>query len=131
MKSQKGVNAPGVNVQLPALTSKDVEDIIFGLANEIDFIAASFARKATDILEVRRIVEEAGANVRIIAKIENREGLNNLEEILEVSDGIMIARGDLGVEIPVEEVPIHQKILLPFVMRSANRLSSLPRCWIL
>ena len=112
LKPQKGVNVPGVKLNLPAVTAKDVEDIRFGLAQGIDFIAASFARKAEDILAVRRIVEEAGANVQIIAKIENREGLENLDAILEVADGLMVARGDLGVEIPVEEVPVWQKTMI-------------------
>ncbi|KUO62734.1 MAG: pyruvate kinase [Gracilibacter sp. BRH_c7a] len=112
LKSKKGVNVPDVSIQLPALTQKDIEDIEFGLKNDIDFIAASFTRKAADILEVRRVVENAGASVEIIAKIENREGLSNIDGILEVVDGIMVARGDLGVEIPVEEVPIHQKDMI-------------------
>lgn len=112
LKSKKGVNVPGVSIQLPAITEKDREDIIFGLREGIDFIAASFSRKAADILAVRRLVEEEGANVKIIAKIESREGIDNLDEILEVSDGLMVARGDLGVEIPVEEVPIHQKDMI-------------------
>lgn len=109
LKSKKGVNVPDVSIQLPALTQKDIDDIKFGLKNDIDFIAASFTRKASDILEVRRVVEDSGSSVEIIAKIENREGLSNIDGILEVVDGIMVARGDLGVEIPVEEVPIHQK----------------------
>ncbi|MGE4272865.1 MAG: pyruvate kinase [Desulfitobacterium sp.] len=112
LKSKKGVNIPGISIQLPAITEKDREDILFGLREGIDFIAASFARKAADILAVRRIVEEEGSNVKIIAKIESREGIDNLDEILEVSDGLMVARGDLGVEVPVEEVPIHQKDMI-------------------
>lgn len=112
LKSQKGVNVPGVSIQLPAVTEKDRSDIQFGLREGIDFIAASFTRKAADILEVRRIVEEMNSNVKIIAKIESREGLINLDDILEVADGLMVARGDLGVEIPVEEVPIHQKNMI-------------------
>lgn len=112
LKSKKGVNIPGVSIQLPAITEKDREDIIFGIREGVDFIAASFARKAEDILAVRRIIEEEGANVGIIAKIENREGIENIDEILEVANGIMVARGDLGVEIPVEEVPIHQKDII-------------------
>lgn len=112
LKSQKGVNVPGIPIQLPAVTDKDISDIRFGLQEGIDYIAASFTRKASDILEVRRIVEEANANVKIIAKIESREGLDNLDSILEVVDGLMVARGDLGVEIPVEEVPIAQKEMI-------------------
>lgn len=112
LKSQKGVNVPGIPIQLPAVTDKDISDIRFGLQEGIDYIAASFTRKASDILEVRKIVEEANANVKIIAKIESREGLDNLDSILEVVDGLMVARGDLGVEIPVEEVPIAQKEMI-------------------
>ncbi|GAB6159283.1 pyruvate kinase [Desulfotomaculum varum] len=112
LKSQKGVNIPDASIQLPAVTAKDEADIRFGLAQGIDFIAASFVRKAADVLAVRRIVEEAGADVQIIAKIENREGLANLDAILQVADGLMVARGDLGVEIPAEEVPIAQKEMI-------------------
>jgi pyruvate kinase len=112
LKSRKGVNVPGISVQLPALTQKDIDDINFGIRNKVDFIAASFARKASDILEVRKLVEDAGSDVKIIAKIENEEGLANIDSILEVADGVMVARGDLGVEIPVEDVPIYQKELI-------------------
>jgi len=112
LKSKKGINVPGISVQLPALTPKDIEDILFGLNNNIDFIAASFTRKASDILEVRKVVEDAGRDVRIIAKIESKEGISNVDSILNVADGIMIARGDLGVEIPVEDVPVYQKEII-------------------
>lgn len=112
LKSKKGVNVPGVPIQLPAVTEKDISDIRFGIDQGIDFIAASFTRKAADIIAVRKIVEEAKANVKIIAKIESREGLDNLDSILEVADGLMVARGDLGVEIPVEEVPVAQKEMI-------------------
>lgn len=112
LKSRKGINVPGASIQLPAVTDKDIADIRFGLEQGIDFIAASFTRKAADILAVRRIVEEAGKDVGIIAKIESREGIENLDEILEVSDGLMVARGDLGVEVPVEEVPVYQKKII-------------------
>jgi pyruvate kinase len=110
--SQKGVNLPGIVVNLPAVTDRDVDDILFAIKNGFDFIAASFIRKATDVLGIRQIVEESGASLDIIAKIESREGLNNLDEIIKVSDGIMVARGDLGVEIPVEEVPLMQKKII-------------------
>jgi len=112
LKSQKGVNAPNALIDLPAVTERDIEDIRFGISQGIDFIAASFTRKALNILDVRRVVEEMGAEVHIIAKIESQEGLNNLDDILEVADGLMVARGDLGVEIPVEEVPIRQKEMI-------------------
>ncbi|RNC28808.1 MAG: Pyruvate kinase [Candidatus Dichloromethanomonas elyunquensis] len=112
LKSQKGVNVPGISIQLPALTEKDIDDVNFGLQNGIDFIAASFARKASDILEVRRLVEKADADVKIIAKIESQEGIDNVDSILDVADGIMVARGDLGVEVPVEDVPMYQKEII-------------------
>lgn len=97
----KGVNLPGIRVELPAITAKDTEDILFGVAHGVDFIAASFIRKAADVLEIRKLI--TGTNIHIISKIENQEGLENFDEILEASDGIMVARGDLGVEIPVEQ----------------------------
>lgn len=112
LKSQKGVNVPGVSIKLPGVTEKDIEDIRFGVTQGIDFIAASFTRKASDILAVRKIVEEMGATVQIIAKIESQEGIENLDSILEVVDGLMVARGDLGVEVPVEEVPVYQKEII-------------------
>ncbi len=112
LKSQKGVNTPGALIDLPAVTERDIEDIRFGISQGIDFIAASFTRKAINVLDVRRVVEEMGADVHIIAKIESQEGLDNLDAILEVADGLMVARGDLGVEIPVEEVPIRQKEMI-------------------
>lgn len=112
LTSQKGVNLPGIVVNLPAVTDRDVDDILFAIKNGFDFIAASFIRKANDVLGIRQIVEESGGHLDIIAKIESREGLNNLDEIIKVSDGIMVARGDLGVEIPVEEVPLVQKKII-------------------
>ncbi|MFO7247264.1 MAG: pyruvate kinase [Bacillota bacterium] len=112
LKSRKGVNVPGVRVRLPGITEKDAADIRFGIAQGVDFIAASFVRKAADVLEIREILEGHGADIKIIAKIENREGVANVDEILEVADGLMVARGDLGVEIPVEEVPLVQKELI-------------------
>lgn len=113
VKNHKGVNVPGVSINLPAVTPKDEADIKFGIENGIDFIAASFIRKAADVLEIRKILEENNAHdVHIISKIENQEGLDNLEEILEVSDGLMVARGDLGVEIPTEQVPLAQKHMI-------------------
>lgn len=109
---RKGVNVPGVRIQLPFLSDKDRQDISFGIDNQVDIIAASFVRKAEDILEIRRILEEKDANIFIIAKIESQEGVDNLEDITKVADGVMVARGDLGVEIPVEEVPLVQKAII-------------------
>jgi pyruvate kinase len=113
LKNKKGVNVPGVSVKLPGITEKDTNDIIFGIEQGVDFIAASFVRRASDVLEIRQLLEEKQAtHIHIIPKIENQEGVDNIEEILEVSDGLMVARGDLGVEIPAEEVPLVQKMLI-------------------
>lgn len=113
LKNKKGVNVPGVSVKLPGITDKDTNDILFGIEQGIDFIAASFVRRASDVLEIRQILEEKQAtHIHIIPKIENQEGVDNIDEILEVSDGLMVARGDLGVEIPAEEVPLVQKMLI-------------------
>ncbi|MFK2824642.1 pyruvate kinase [Bacillus sp. B190/17] len=113
LKNKKGVNVPGVSVKLPGITEKDAEDIKFGIEQDIDFIAASFVRRASDVLEIRELLERYHANhIKVIPKIENQEGVDNIDGILEVSDGLMVARGDLGVEIPAEEVPLVQKNLI-------------------
>lgn len=113
LKNKKGVNVPGVSVNLPGLTDKDKSDIHFGLDNNVDYIAASFVRRPSDVLEITEILEkEDKMHVQIIPKIENQEGVDNLEEILAISDGLMVARGDLGVEIPTEDVPIVQKRMI-------------------
>jgi len=113
LKSRKGVNLPGIRVNLPALTDDDIKDILFGVEQDIDFIAASFIRKAADVLAIRDILEECGVRgIDIISKIESSESVDNIEEILKVSDGIMVARGDLGVEIAAEDVPMIQKMLI-------------------
>lgn len=113
IKSKKGVNVPGVKISLPGITEKDANDIVFGIEQGVDFIAASFVRKAADVMEIRELLERHNApQIHIISKIENQEGVDNLDEILEVSDGLMVARGDLGVEIPAEDVPIVQKQMI-------------------
>jgi pyruvate kinase len=113
LSNNKSLNLPNVSIKLPAITEKDIEDIKFGIREGIDYIAASFIRKRSDVLSIRRVLEENGGDhIHIISKIENREGLNNLDEILEVSDGIMVARGDLGVEVSPEEVPLAQKAII-------------------
>ena len=109
---KKGVNVPNVKIKLPALTDKDKADIQFGIEQGFDFIAASFVRTADAVREIRQILDEAGSSIQIIAKIENAEGIENLDAIIEASDGIMVARGDMGVEIPAEEVPHIQKIII-------------------
>lgn len=110
--SRKRVSLPDIEVNLPSITTEDREDIIFGVHQEVDFIAASFVRKAEDVENVREVIRDCGGNQWIIAKIENRQGVENLQEILEVADGLMVARGDLGVEMPAEEVPVIQKRII-------------------
>ncbi|WP_379135844.1 pyruvate kinase [Paenibacillus sp. sgz500958] len=113
IKSKKGVNVPGVAISLPGITEKDTNDILFGIEQDIDFIAASFVRKASDVLEIRELLKKNNAeHIQIISKIENQQGVDNLDEILAVSDGLMVARGDLGVEIPAEDVPLAQKLMI-------------------
>ena len=113
LKNKKGVNVPGVSIKLPGITEKDAQDILFGIDQGIDFVAASFVRTAKDVLEIRELLEQNnGSHIQIIPKIENQEGVDNIDAIIEVSDGLMVARGDLGVEIPAEEVPLVQKSLI-------------------
>ena len=110
--SKKGVNIPNVKVNLPAITEKDREDIIFGVEQGFDFIAASFVRNADCIREIKAVLHEHNADIPVIAKIENAEGIENIDEIIHVSDGIMVARGDMGVEIPAQDVPFIQKMII-------------------
>ena len=113
IKTKKGINVPNTQLNLPGITEKDESDIRFGARQGIDFVAASFVRRASDVMEIRAVLEDEGYyNVKIISKIENEEGVSNIDEILAVSDGIMVARGDLGVEIPTEDVPIVQKQII-------------------
>jgi len=113
IKNKKGVNVPYVQVNLPGITEKDAADIRFGIQQDVDFIAASFVRRTSDVLEIRELLEKEGAeHIKIIPKIENQEGVDNIDLILAASDGIMVARGDLGVEIPAEDVPLVQKQLI-------------------
>ena len=109
IKTKKGVNVPGVHLSMPYLSQKDREDIIFGIQNGFDFIAASFVRTAQDVYDIRNLLNEYDSNIRIIAKIENREGVNNIDSILSAADAVMVARGDLGVEIDFTELPGIQK----------------------
>ena len=112
ISNHKGVNIPGAALSMPYISDVDRSDIMFGCDMDFDFLAASFVRCKEDILEVRKIIEEHGSHMKIIAKIENMQGIRNLDEILEAADGIMVARGDMGVEIPMEEVPIVQKQMI-------------------
>ncbi|HIS45545.1 MAG TPA: pyruvate kinase [Candidatus Scatomorpha merdigallinarum] len=113
LSSNKSINIPDVHIQLPSLTEKDREDLRFAVEQDFDFVAASFVRKASDVEDIRACLHEYGGDhIRIISKIENREGVDNLEEIIAASDGLMVARGDLGVEIPAHEVPILQKRMI-------------------
>lgn len=113
LKNKKGVNVPGVSVNLPGLTEKDKADVKFGIEQGVDFIAASFVRRPQDVLEIRELLEtHQGEYIKIIPKIENQEGIDNIDEILKISDGLMVARGDLGVEIAPETVPMKQKELI-------------------
>jgi pyruvate kinase len=118
--SRRHVNLPGVRVKLPSITQKDREDIAFGIRHNVDFIAPSFVRAAEDVVEVRRLLDRAQSSARIIAKIENREGVDNFDAILEVADGIMVARGDLGVEVPIRELPVIQRRIVRACARAGK-----------
>ncbi len=112
LSNRKGVNIPRVSIKLPAITEKDKEDIIFGINQGVDFIAASFVRSAEAVREIRGILKDCNSDIAIISKIENEEGIQNIDAIIEESDGIMVARGDLGVEIPIESIPKMQKEII-------------------
>lgn len=135
LSDRKGVNLPSVKVNLPTLTEKDIEDLIFGIKNDVDFIAASFIRSAKDVLEIRKILESNGGDdIKIISKIENLEGVQNIDEIIDVSDGIMVARGDMGVELDEEDIPLVQKDIIrkcnlkgKFVITATQMLDSMIR----
>ena len=119
---KKGVNVPNVKIKLPALTEKDKEDIRFGIKQGFDFIAASFVRTADCIREIKEMLDAEGSAIKVIAKIENAEGIENLDEIIAVADGIMVARGDMGVEIPLEEVPILQKKMIKMAVAQGKHV---------
>ena len=110
--NRKSVNVPGVRINLPSLTEKDRNNILFAIESDIDYIAHSFVRNKQDVLDIREILDNYGSDIRIIAKIENQEGVDNIDEILEVADGVMIARGDLGIEVPQERIPGIQRMLI-------------------
>ena len=120
IKTKKGVNVPGVHLSMPYMSQRDREDILFGIEQGYDLVSASFARCAQDIMEIRHLLDEHNASMRIIAKIENQEGIDNIDEILSVADGIMVARGDLGVEIDFAEIPALQKHLIDRAMSAGK-----------
>lgn len=123
VSNHKGVNVPDVDLSMPYISDKDREDILFGIEQDVDFIAASFVQKKEDILQLRKLLEKnGGEEIRIISKIENAQGVANIDDIIEVSDGIMVARGDMGVEIPYEEVPVIQKKIIKKVYRAGKQV---------
>ncbi len=123
VSNNKGVNVPEVHLSLPYVSEKDRQDILFGIEKDFDFVAASFVRCADDVLQIRRILDEnGGKSIEIISKIENREGVDNIDEIIEASNGIMIARGDMGVEIASEEVPVIQKMIIKKVYEAGKKV---------
>ena len=123
VSNKKGVNLPGVEVNMPFISQKDREDILFGIQEGFDFIAASFTRTAADVNEIRKILNEnGGRDLNIIAKIENQQGVDNIDSIIEAADGIMIARGDMGVEIPLEDVPVIQKEIINKVYTAGKQV---------
>ncbi len=123
VSNHKGINVPGVDLSIPYISEKDREDILFGIEQDVDFIAASFVQKKEDILQLKKLLEKnGGEGIKIIAKIENVQGVENIDDILEVSDGIMVARGDMGVEIPCEEVPVIQKKIIQKVYRAGKQV---------
>ena len=123
VSNKKGVNVPDTRLSMPYLSEKDKEDIIFACKKGYDFVAASFVRTAADVFEVRKVLSENNGNaIRIISKIENKEGVDNIDEIIEASDGIMIARGDMGVEIPGEEVPVIQKMIIKKMYKAGKQV---------
>lgn len=123
VSNHKGVNVPEVDLSMPYISDKDREDILFGIGQDVDYIAASFVQKKEDILQLRKLLEKnGGEDIRIIAKIENAQGVANIDDIIEASDGIMVARGDMGVEIPYEEVPVIQKKIIKKVYRAGKQV---------
>lgn len=121
VSNRKGVNVPNVELTMPYISEKDYSDILFGIENDYDFIAASFVRTADDVLAIRKILDEKGGeDIKIIAKIENMQGVLNIDDIIRVSDGVMVARGDMGVEIPLEDVPVMQKMIIKKVCEAGK-----------
>lgn len=122
ISNRKGVNVPGVELSMPYISEKDRNDILFAIEKNYDFIAASFVRTAKDVLDIRKILDSKNSKIKIVAKIENLQGVDNIDEIIKAADGIMIARGDMGVEIPYEEVPVIQKMIIKKVYNSSKQV---------
>lgn len=122
VSDKKGVNVPGATLSMPFIGEKDMADLLFGIEKGFDFIAASFTRTKEDVYEVRKIIEEHNSHMKIIAKIENTQGVKNLEEILKAADGVMVARGDMGVEIPMEQVPVLQKRMIKMAVAEGKHV---------
>lgn len=120
--SRKHINLPGIRVNLPSITQKDQKDILFGLEEDIDFVALSFVRSPDDVIQLRQIIQEKNHHAQIIAKIEDQEAVKNLDEIIRVSDGVMVARGDLGVEIEIQELPIVQRRIVKRCQEEGKRV---------
>ena len=123
VSNHKGINVPGIHLNLPFVSEKDKNDILFAIEEDMDYIAASFVRTAQDVMEIRKLLaDNGGENIKIVAKIENGEGIDNIDEIIEAADAIMVARGDMGVEIPAEEVPIVQKMIIKKVYQAGKQV---------
>jgi pyruvate kinase len=122
ISNKKGVNVPGVHLSMPFISDKDRDDILFGISHSYDFIAASFVRTAEDVMDIRKMLKKHNSQTKIIAKIENYQGVEHIDEIIQAADGIMIARGDMGVEIPLEEVPAIQKMIIKKVYNSSKQV---------
>ena len=122
LKSKRHVNLPGININLPAITNKDKKDIKFGIQNNIDYIALSFVREAKDVLELKKFLGKSGEKIKVISKIEDRHGVDNIEKIIDVSDAIMVARGDLGIEINIEELPNVQRNIVRLCQERGKRV---------
>jgi pyruvate kinase len=120
LKEQKGVNIPDAKLDFGPMSKKDIEDICFAAGHELDFVAQSFVRTKEDIADVRKVLKECGGTCKVIAKIENREGIRNIDEIIEASDGIMVARGDMGVSVPIYEIPVIQKMIIRDCMKAGK-----------
>ena len=123
ISNHKGVNVPDIHINMPYMSEQDKEDILFGIEQDVDFVAASFTRTAEDVNELRKFLDDnGGKDINIIAKIENSEGILNVDAIIEAADAVMVARGDMGVELPEEEVPIIQKMIVKKVYEAGKQV---------